>query len=200
LPRELSLATDGSLRIAPLRELDTLRTDPVSLRDVRLSHPLVSHGGAVPPAGPPLLQHLADLPGESAEIRMTVTREQALRKLFGLVLFSDRKGGGLPILLRPEAGTLRVGSLEAPFRVADLSAQEDLELRIFVDKYLVEVFVNNRQAVVAAFPDYRGRLALDGFTVGAPATLKRLEIAKMKPTDAGLLAARKSRIWDPNTR
>lgn len=200
LPRELTLAADGSLRIAPLRELETLRLDPVVIKDLQLSHPLHSHGGPIPPASAPLLHHLADLPGESVEIRMTVSREQALRKLFGVVLFSDHRGGGLPILFRPESGALRVGTAEAPFSVADLNPDEKLELRIFVDKYLVEVFVNDRQALVAAYPAYRGRLALHAFTVGATTTIERLELAKLKPTNEGLLQARQNRIWQPQTR
>jgi hypothetical protein len=54
------------------------------------------------------------------EIRITVSRAEAERKYFGFVLFSDGKGGGLPILIRPDTGTLRVGTTEAPFAVANL--------------------------------------------------------------------------------
>lgn len=199
LPRELSLPADGVLRIKPLRELETMRTDPVTMRDVTLAHPLMNHGDPVPPTAAPHLQRMLDLPGDSVELRITIPREEAARKLFGFMLFSDGKGGGLPVMLRPETGVLRVGSTEAPFSVADLPAGEDVELRIFVDKYLVEVFANDRQAVVAAHLEHKGKAALDAFTVGAPTKLKSIEVWKLKPTNQGFIEARKNHIWEPKT-
>lgn len=107
--------------------------------------------------------------------------------------------GGLPIILRPETGTLRVGTTEAPFAVADLPPGEDLELRIFVDKYLVEVFANDRQAVAAAHMDWSGDTALEGYSSGAPTTVGRLEIWKMQPAIQGFREAQANRIWEPRT-
>ena len=171
LPRELSLPADGVLRIRPLRELEGQREKPHTLTDVLLAQPVAGHTGHVPPTAAPYLQRVAELPGDAAEIRITIPRAEAARKLFGFMLFSDGKGGGLPILLRPETGTLRVGTTEAPFSVTSLPEGEDVELRIFVDKYLVEVFANDRQAVLAVHLDHAGPRGLDGFTVGAPTRL-----------------------------
>jgi sucrose-6-phosphate hydrolase SacC (GH32 family) len=196
LPRELSLPTDGILRIKPLRELETLRHDPVTLNDITISE-LTKE---VLPDKAPIGTKVATLPGDSVEVRMTIAREQAERKLFGFTLFSDGKGGGLPILFRPENSTLRIGSAEAPFSIADLPKGEDVELRIFIDKYLVEVFVNDRQAMVASYADYAGKPDLTAFTVGAPTTLKKVEIWKLKPTNQGFLEARKNRVWEPVTK
>lgn len=198
LPRELSLPADGILRIQPLRELEAQRTDPVVLRDVKLADAITGFGSRVPPTAAPQLQRIAELPGDSVEVRITIAREEAARKLLGFTLFSDGKGDGLPILLRPETGTLRVGSGEAPFAVANLPAGEDVELRFFIDKYLVEVFANGRQAVVAAHPEHADRRAMDAFTVGAPTTLKKVEIWKLKPTNEGFREAQKSRVWLPD--
>lgn len=107
------------------------------------------------------------------------------------------ESGGLSIMLRPENGTLRVGTTEAPFAVAELPAGEDVELRIFIDKYLVEVFANDRQALLVAHLDQRGT-GLDAFTVGAPTTIKRLDIWKLRPTNQGFLDAQIKRIWEPD--
>ena len=123
--------------------------------------------------------------------------------MFGLTLFSDGRGGGLPIIVRPDNRTVRVGSTEAPFSVADLPADEDLAIRIFVDKYLVdlvEVFVNDRQAVVAAHLDHAGKRGLDAVTFGAATAIKKLEIWKIKSTNQGFRDAQKTRIWDPDTQ
>lgn len=196
LPRELSLPADGILRIRPLRELETLRGEPSTWNNVTISE-LAHH---VQPDAAPACKAIATLPGDSAEIRVTIPRDQAERKLFGIVLFGKGGVGGLPILFRPETGTLRMGTAEAPFRLEDLPPGEDLRLRIFVDRYLVEVFANDRQAMVASHADYRGKTELAAFTVGAPTTIKALEIWKLAPTNQGFLKARKDRVWEPAAR
>jgi sucrose-6-phosphate hydrolase SacC (GH32 family) len=200
LPRELSLPADGILRIKPLRELESLRYDPVSLSDVTIENPITGLGGdTFPPPTGPTMQRIADLNGDAFELRIVIARDQAARKLFGFRLFADEENPGLPILLRPENGTLRVGTAEAPFAVADLPEGEDVELRIFIDKYLVEVFANDRQAMVAAHLDSSGTHGLDAFSVGATTTIKRLDMWKLKPTNQGFLDAQGNRAWDPLT-
>ena len=198
LPRELSLPDDGVLRIRPLRELEALRHDPVSLSDVIIADPVTGHVSNVPPTDAPALQRIAELEGDAVEIRIVIGREQASRKLFGFNLFGNGTGGGLPIMLRPEDGTLRVGTTEAPFSVASLPDGEDVELRIFIDKYLVEVFANDRQALLAAHLDCSGKQGLEAFSVGAATTIKRLEIWKLRPTIQGFLEARSNRVWEPD--
>jgi len=198
LPRELSLPPDGVLRIKPLRELESQRFAPVTLGDITVANPITGYRDQVPPPSGPALQHIADIDGDACEIRVVVPREQAARKLFGLVLFAGDGKGGLPIVLRPENGTLRVGTTEAPFAVAGLPASEDLELRIFVDKYLVEVFANDRQAVLAAHLDYSRDPSLAAFTVGAPTTIKNLEMWRLRPTNQGFLDAQAKPIWQPD--
>ena len=196
LPRELSLPDDGILRIKPLRELETLRFDPITLADVTISE----FTRDVPLTSTPAGKKIATLDGDALELRITIARDQAARKLFGFTLFSDGKGGGLPILFRPENGTLRIGTAEAPFAIADLPTGRDVELRIFIDKYLVEVFANDRQAMIASYPDHGGKPGLSGFSVGAPTTLKQIEIWKLRPTNQGFREAQKNRIWEPDTK
>jgi sucrose-6-phosphate hydrolase SacC (GH32 family) len=72
-----------------------------------------------------------------------------------------------------------------------------VELRIFVDRYLVEVFINERQALVAAFPSYGDRRAVNGFTVGAPTTLASIEMWPLRSTQTGYLQAKENRVWQP---
>ena len=199
LPRELSLHADGSLRIAPLRELESLRHDPVTLRDV-----VLAPGGGRSATGRPAATTLAEPQGDAFEVRLTVDRAQAERRRFGLLLFADDAHEGLPIVIRPESGTICAGATEAPFAVADLPPGEDLELRVFVDKYLVEVFVNDRQALLTVFTDYRAANELRAYLFGhrartTPLTLRRVEIWKLRPTNQGFFAARESRIWEPDT-
>ncbi|MCC7372422.1 MAG: glycoside hydrolase family 32 protein [Chloroflexi bacterium] len=199
LPRELELPADGVLRMRPLRELESLRYEPRQLDNVAIAEPVLAFADPVPPVAAPSLQRVLTLDGEAWELRITIPRAEARRKLFGVVLFSDGAGGGLPIVLRPETGTLRVGGTDAPFAVADLPDGEDVELRIFVDRYIVEVFASDRQAVFYAV-DTRPGIGLDAFTVGAPTTLATVEAWKLRPTNAGFLDARQSAIWRPDER
>ncbi|MEC8929868.1 MAG: glycoside hydrolase family 32 protein [Candidatus Latescibacterota bacterium] len=192
LPRELSLGDEGQLRIRPLRELESLRTDAQVMSDVQITPPEASHGNWA-------TQKIATLQGDTYEIRISVDRSQATRKRFGVQLFADEDHPGLEVMLTPETGSLRVGETEAPFAVADLPEDEDIDLRIFIDKYLVEIFINDRQAVVASFLDYRIANQLRGYTYGDPTVFRQIEIWKMKSTNQGLLEAREHRIWEPDT-
>jgi hypothetical protein len=103
-------------------------------------------------------------------------------------------------MVRPETGTLRVGSMEAPFSVTDLPPGEDFELRIFIDRYLVEVFASGHQAMIAAYMDYRGKTGLDAYSFTVPTTIKKFEIWKLKPTNQGYFEALRNRIWEPKTK
>jgi len=145
-------------------------------------------------------KRIAGLDGDACEIRITIDRNQAERKRFGFRLFADENRIGLPVYFQPNNGTLRVGGTEAPFAVADLPAGEDVELRIFIDKYLVEVFVNGRQAMVAADMGWQAASGFDAYAWGAPTVIRKAEIWRVKPTNQGYLEARKNRIWETDTR
>ena len=196
LPRELSLQDDGTLRMKPLRELEILRYDPITLNDISIGEIAKDVLLTSAPAG----KRIATLDGDAIELRITIAREQAERKLFGFTVFSDGKGGGLPVLFRPENSTLRIGTTEAPFSIAELPKGEDVEVRIFIDKYLVEVFANDRQAVIASYAQYLGKPDLAAFSVGVPTALKKIEIWKLKPTNQGFREAQKNRNWEPDIK
>ena len=191
LPRELRLGKDGTLRINPLRELESLRHDPIVIEDITVTPPPRNNGGISTKA-------ITNLNGDAVEIKITVPREQAERKRFGVHLFADEQQEGLPIIVQPASGTLRVGTAEAPFAVADLSPGEDLELRIFVDKYLVEVFANDRQAMVAAHMDWSSARGVTAYSWGSPTTFSKVEIWRLKPTNQGYFEAKQNKIWQPD--
>ncbi|MCX6895438.1 MAG: hypothetical protein NTZ16_08090, partial [Verrucomicrobia bacterium] len=44
-----------------------------------------------------------------------------------------------------------------------------------------------------------GRPDLAAFTVGAPTTIKKLEIWKLKPANQGFCEAQTNRIWEPKS-
>lgn len=198
LPRELSLTDDNRLRIKPLEELKSLRYNQVSLTNISLDHPVTNLGMIVPPSDESFRQKLFDIEGDALEIKIVISPKEAYRKLFGFILYGDNPDGGLPILFRPETGTLRVGNTEAPLSITDIPEDEDVELRIFIDRYLVEVFACNRQALVAVYPEFTSNQRLDGFSVGIVTELKSIDIWKLKATNQGFLKARKNPIWEPD--
>lgn len=191
LPRELSLAGDGTLRIHPLREIETLYDGaPQLLHNITATPPAAPHSAAATAL-------ITTLDSDALEIRMTIDRAEANRKRFGVQLFADESRAGLPILIHPETGMLRVGTTEAPFAVADLAPDEGVELRIFIDKYLVEVFANGRQAVVTAYMDYQAANEIRLYSYGAPTTVRTIEIRRLRSTNQGFFEARASRVWEP---
>lgn len=197
LPRALSLGVDGTLRMAPIRELETLRSKPEVLQQVTLDK--------IPDRG--FGHHeqriVAQLSGESHEIRVTVAREEANRSRLGLRVFAHESDPelGVPIIVDPSTRTLRVGDVSAPFAVAELPEGEDLELRVFVDKYLVEVFANDRQAVVVADLEgwRRKQRGVALYAYGRPRAFEKIEIWSLSPTTAGFHEAARSRIWQVET-
>lgn len=195
LPRELSLPEDGVLRIRPLRELESLRHDPVATENVVIDRVDRTLAADRSPPG----TKIADA-GEAAEIRITIDREQADRKLFGFTLFADGTGGGLPLVFRPETAVMRLGTAEAPFSIAGLPSGEDVTVRIFIDRSLVEVFVNDRQAIVGYFSEHAGRTAVHAFSIGAPTRLRSVEAWRIRPTNQGFREARVNRVWEPEVR
>ena len=136
LPRELELPSDGILRMRPLRELETLRYDEKSEKDIE-----VASGKT---------HKLACVDGDAYELEVTFPSPKA--KEFGVDVLCDAQGeGGIRIAVVGDKKVLRVGGVNAPF---ELQKGENLTLRIFVDKNFVEVFANERQAAVTAAKKY----------------------------------------------
>jgi beta-fructofuranosidase len=129
LPRELSLPKDGVLRIKPLRELKTLRYDEQREMDITVT------GNSS--------YKLKHISGDTLELRITIKPSSA--KEYGVKVFCAEDGKGFPITIRPESKVMAMGDIEPPLV---LEHDEDVNLRIFLDKGMVEVFVNDRQAAV----------------------------------------------------
>ena len=116
------------------------------------------------------------------------------------MLFSDGKGGGLPLVFRPETHTVRLGNAETEFPISQLGKDENLEIRIFIDKYLVEVFIGDRTTLVGSYLGNPLSHRLDGFTVGRSTRIRSLETWKLKPTNAGFHQAQQNPQWRPNSK
>jgi sucrose-6-phosphate hydrolase SacC (GH32 family) len=129
LPRELSLPEDGILRIKPLRELESLRGE--EFKTPRLA---VENETKV----------LNQIHGDALEIVADFRAPEA--KEFGVKVHCNATGqNGAVICIKRNEKILQIGEVQAPFECRE---NEDIQLRVFVDKNVIEAFVNDRQAAV----------------------------------------------------
>jgi beta-fructofuranosidase len=177
LPRTLWLGEDGGLRLRPVPELEMLRMNEQSWPAVTLSD-----GGQ---------QRLDGVCGESCELSLKIALEGAARC-------------GVKVRVSPEGAeeTLLYYDTEAMELVFDatrsgaegrrvveraplaLKTGEWLELRVFVDKSVVEVFANDRQAIgrriYPTLPDSDGIYL---FSAGGSAHFETIQWWEMTPSN-----------------
>ena len=162
LPRELELPEDGVLRIKPLRELQSLRYDE------KVEKNLTVVAGRE--------TGLESLTGDAIELEMTFAAP--LPKEFGVKLLGDDQGeNSMSIVAGAGMKKLMVGNLDPEFA---LKKDEDLTLRIFIDKNLVEVFANDRQAAAYPHGHIRENPNISLFTKDSDLVVKEVKTWKMK--------------------
>ena len=164
LPRELSLADDGQLRIKPLRELEKLRYGQQRESDL-LVRKLVPY-------------KLARMAGDALEFEVVFAPLQEAYKInpsgyltgyleiprsFGMDVLCDENGeNGLRIAINPSQKTLSIGQVAAPFSFA---TDAEVNLRVFIDNTVIEAFAGDRQAMAythaRAHPHANNQLFID---------------------------------------
>ena len=165
LPRVLSLARDGSLRIEPAEELEGLRRNRCHWKDLTLA----------PGRG----LFFDELRGDRLELELEASLSEA--GALGLqvgcspggeeqtVILCDRQGGSLVIdtsrasldpevwrpfpVIRGKRQPQDVPVQVAPF---ELRSGERLRLRVFLDRSILEVFANGRQCLTQRIYPTRG--------------------------------------------
>jgi len=161
LPRELELPADGVLRIRPLRELAKLRHGEKSWGELTVKD---------------AAEHALDGPAGDA-VELEVTFASPLPTECGIHLLGDDSGQeGISIIAGAGRKSLRLGAIEAPFAVRQ---GEDLTLRVFIDKNLVEVFANDRQGAMFAHKHIRENPNIRLFAKGGDAAVKSIKAWKM---------------------
>jgi sucrose-6-phosphate hydrolase SacC (GH32 family) len=178
LPRVLTLGEDGFLRIAPPVELETLRREARRFDEV-----------AVPADGGELLPGCE---GDSLELRIT-WRPGAARE-YGVEVCRSPDGeettrvsydaGAQQLRIDTTRASLGEGPKTVEAGPLTLADGETLELRVFVDRSVVEVFANGRQAVVRRiYPTRRDSRGVRLFAVGGAATATRVDAWELTPSN-----------------
>lgn len=180
LPRVLTLAPDGGLRMNPPEEIERLRYHPRHQSDL-----------TIPADGELPLDALA---GSSQEILLEVASGSTARE-FGVIVarsadgseqtpvFCDLTGKRLGIDTTRSSLTDGPKSVEAgPF---EPSANEPVRLRIFIDHSVVEVFANDgRQAVMRRiYPSRADATGVRLFARGGAVKVTRLDAWELSPSN-----------------
>jgi len=162
LPRELSLTADGELRVKPLRELQQLRYDAQSLSNLTI------------PAS--TIHRLNQIEGDALELRIVFQPGSVAQ--FQVQVYCDRDGrNGFPITFEPAAKRLTMGETKIPFA---WEPAEDVELRVFLDKSIIEVFANDRVAALAPHRYKPSDLGVSLWSEGGSVRVKQVESWKLR--------------------
>jgi len=177
LPRSLWLGEDGTLRLQPVKELETLRYHEKSWNDLTVAD------GAT--------KSLASVAGDSCEINAEIEVGDAHR--YGLKVRASAAGEEETLVYYDaDAKELVFDSTHsgndgrkvverAPFA---LKPGETLKLRVFVDKSVVEIYANDRQAIARrVYPARADSLGLFLFAQGGGARFKNVTAWDMMPSN-----------------
>jgi sucrose-6-phosphate hydrolase SacC (GH32 family) len=178
LPRVLSLGEDGRLRMNPPEEVERLRyhAKKKSNLAVRADSELVLEG----------------IGGNSIELGIEMNAKEA--KQFGVKVCRSPRGEEETAVYydaiekKLKVDTSKSSLAEGPKTVEagpfELAPGETLKLRVFVDKSVVEVFANGRQAVMRRIYPSRGdSVGVAVFAKGGPASLAALEAWDLMPSN-----------------
>lgn len=175
LPRTLWLGEDGTLRMRPVKELETLRCNPKSWSDSTLSDTFKELDGIV---------------GDSCEIQLDIAVGDAKR--CGLKVRASKDGQEETLLYfdpktnelvfdSSKSGDVGPEAIErAPFT---LKPGEPLKLRVFIDKSVVEIYANDRQAICRRVYPRKDSVGVSLFANGGSAEFSNIEAWEMMPSN-----------------
>jgi sucrose-6-phosphate hydrolase SacC (GH32 family) len=178
LPRVLSLGADGTLRMNPPEEIERLRYNGKKRADLTVA------------AGSELA--LQGIEGNSLELDLEINATEA--KQYGVKVCCSPDGEEQTVVYYDAAerklkvDTTKSSLSDGPKTVEagpfELQPSELLKLRVFVDKSVVEVFANGRQAVMRRiYPSRADSVGVRLFSNGGPATVATLDAWEMMPSN-----------------
>ena len=177
LPRSLWLGEDGTLRLQPVKELETLRCHEKTWGDLALAN-----GGTKALEG--VAGHACEL---GIEIEVGAAQRCGLKVRASpsgeeeTLLYYDADKKELVFDSTHSGKEGRKVVERAPFA---LKPGESLKLRVFVDKSVVEVFANDRQAISRrVYPVRNDSLGVSLFASGGIAHFKTLKAWEMMPAN-----------------
>lgn len=179
LPRELSLGDDNRLRQKPIRELECLRYNGQTLKDITVSAGQDVVLGKI--SGNTIELELEIKPQDAKQVGVKVCRSPGGEEQ--TLIYYDAAEKALKVDATKSSLTEGKRNVEsAPFA---LKSREPLKLRVFVDRSVVEVFANERQAVVRRiYPSRPDSLGVSVFANGGAVKVRQVKSWQMAPSNA----------------
>lgn len=188
LPQRLSLGTDKRLRIEPIEAIASLRGAHRHVSETRLP----ANDEIVLPdiEGNSMELNLEIAPGKARSVQINVLRSPDAEETTSITLYNyeDRPANwwfptpGEVVLDGSRSSTLHDAWPRPPERAIVNRDGDSLKLRIFIDRSVVEVFINGRQYVAArVYPGRKDSVGVSLRAQTADATLKSLDAWQMKP-------------------
>lgn len=177
LPRTLWLGKDNTLRMRPVKELEKLRMEELAIPAVTL---LDGKPYSIPYDGSELQEiEVSFTPGKYAQCGIKVCASPDGRE--ETVIFYDASDSKLKFDTRKSGLSFgRKIIEEAPL---ELTPGEPLTLRIFIDRSIIEVFANDRQAIARmVYPTLGGR-GISLFSNGGNAVVKSFKFWELSPSN-----------------
>lgn len=195
LPRVLSLEDDGTLRIEPIEELERLRMNERQKINITVVDDQTVR--------------LDGIEGNTMELALTIDPADA--KAFGLKVCASPDGEEQTLIeYNPSEGLFTIdleksslnksikhyyytmfwrGGQKNPVVTKQvvpfaLKPGEKLELRIFIDRSIIEIFVNDRQCITQrVYPTREDSIGIELFSKGGSMTVESLQAWDMAPTN-----------------
>jgi len=178
LPRVLSLSSEGTLLINPPQEIELLRYNAKKWTDLQ-----VDAGSELP---------VPNIEGNALELDLEFNASGANQYGLKVCCSPDGEEGTLvyydaadkKLKVDTTKSSLSEGSKTIEAGPFELKAAERLKLRVFVDKSVVEVFANGRQAIMRRiYPSRPDSTRVKLFSNGAPASISTLQAWQMAPSN-----------------
>ena len=183
LPTHLSLREDNSLKIEPVAEMSSLRGEHSVADDVTLGAGdevvLESIGGNA------IEISVTIDPGSAHEVGLNVLRSPDAEETTRISFFpkGHPRFGTAQLQIDGVNSSIREDLIPRPAEVGplDVGDDENIELRIFIDKSIIEVFANERQCLtLRAYPDRDDSTGVSVFARGGTAKFSGIEAWQME--------------------
>jgi sucrose-6-phosphate hydrolase SacC (GH32 family) len=159
LPRVLGVLPDGRLSQEPAAELAALRGKEWKLGRVKLDGNQVLHGVAGD-----ALEIVAEIaPGDAKAVGLRVRRSDDSKRA---------------VEIRFDGKTLDVAGAKVPFTLAE--GEKTLKLRVFLDRSVLEVYANGREAVTRVIDPGAKDLGVEFLVSGGAAVVRSLQVWPMR--------------------
>jgi len=189
LPRRLTLRSFPShnpLNIEPVKEIEALRGEHIHLESMELPANQEVVLEKVTGNQIEIVAEIAPQPGQTLELN--VLRSPNAEELTRILCYrnrGDRVGGKQPAIVSIDtsrSSTLpNVRCRPAESAPVDIGDREPLKLRVFIDRSIVEVFVNGRQCLTTrVYPRREDSVGVSLRATGRNARLNSLDAWQMK--------------------